>query len=75
MAYRPCRIEKDVESTWNQHIRYFSNKGISSPNPRDILDDDLIVLLRILLQNGDNAILGIDTNEDVKNGKLAKRLK
>ena len=28
-----------------------------------------------MLQNGDNVILGIDVNEDVQNGKLAKRLK
>ena len=28
-----------------------------------------------MLQNGDNVILGIDMNEDVRTGKLAKRLK
>ena len=74
-AYRPCHNDKDVASTWNQHVRYFSDQGIQSPNPRDIFDDDLIALLRIMLQNGDNVILGIDMNEDVRTGKLAKRLK
>ena len=28
-AYRPCRNVKDVASTWNQHVRYFSEKGIT----------------------------------------------
>ena len=28
-----------------------------------------------MLQNGDNVILGIDINKDVRTGKLAKRLK
>ena len=64
-AYRPCRNERDVASTWNQHVRYFSEKGITSPNPRDIFDVDLIALLQIILANGDNVVLGIDMNEDV----------
>ena len=74
-AYRPCRNEKDVALTWNQHVRHFSDKGIQSLNPRDIFEDDLIVLLRIMLRNGDNDILDIDMNEDVQTGKVAKRLK
>ena len=61
--------------TWNQHVRYFSEKGITSPNPRDIFDIDLIALLQIILANGDNVVLGIDMNEDVQTGKLAKQLK
>ena len=48
-AYRPCRNENDAASTWNQHVRCFSDKGIQSPNPRDIFDDDLIALLPIML--------------------------
>ena len=64
-----------MTSTWNQHVRYFSDKGIQSPNPRDIFDNDLIALLRIMLRNGDNVVLGIDMNEGVCTGKLAKRLK
>ena len=75
VAYQPCCNEKDVASTWNQNARYFSVKGIQSLNPRDIFDVDLIALLRIMLQNGDKVILGIDMNEDRQNDKLAKRLK
>ena len=67
-AYLPCRNVKDVASTWNEHIRYFSEKEIPSLNPRDIFDDDLIALLCIMLRNGDNVILGIDMNEDVRTG-------
>ena len=67
-AYRPCRNVKDVASTWNQHVRYFSKKGISSPKSRDTFDDDLIILLQIMIRNGDNVILGINMNEDVRNG-------
>ena len=74
-AYQPCHNEKDVASTWNQHVRYFSDKGIQSLNPRDIFNHDLTALLRIMLRNGDNVILGIDMNEDVRTGKLGKGLK
>ena len=51
-TYQLCCNEKDVTLTWNQHVRYFSDKGIQSPNSRDIFDDDLIALLQIMLQNG-----------------------
>ena len=61
-AYQPCRNEKDISSTWNQHVRYFREKGITSPNPRDLFDADLIALLQIILRNGDNVVLGIDMN-------------
>ena len=74
-VYWPCRNKKDLPSTWNQHVRYFSDKGTQSLNPRDIFNDDLIALLWIMLQNGDNVVLGIDMNEDLRTGKLAKRLK
>ena len=74
-AYRPCRNAKDVALTLNQHVRYSNDKGIQSPNPRDIFDDDLISLLQLMLQNEDNVIVGIDMNEDLQNGNLAKRLK
>ena len=74
-AYQPCRNVKDEASTCNQYVRYFSEKGTTSPNPRDNFDDDLIALLCIILRNRDNTILGIDMNKDVRTGKLAKRLK
>ena len=74
-AYWPCHNKKDVALTWNQHVRYFSEKGITSPNPRDFFNNNLIALLRIILRNRDNLILRIDMNEDVRTGKLAKRLK
>ena len=73
--YRPCRNVKDVALTWNQHVRYCSKKGIISSNPRNIFNDDLIALLRIMLRNGDNVILGIDMNKDMRTGKLAIQLK
>ena len=60
---------------WNQHVRYFSKKGITLPNQRDLFDVNLIALLQIILANGDNVVLGIDMNEDVRTGKLAKQLK
>ena len=48
-AYRPCRNKKDTALTWNQHVRYFSEKGVTSPIPRDIFDNDLTALLIIIL--------------------------
>ena len=61
--------------TWNQHVRYFKDKGIQSPNPRDNFDDNLINSLKIMLQNNYNVVLGMDMNEDMRSGKIARRLK
>ena len=45
-------------------------------NPiQDIFDDDLCSEIEEWLRIGDVIILGIDMNEDVRTGKLARRLK
>ena len=74
-AYKPCVNVGGITLTWNQHVRYFTDKGNIAPNPRDIFDGDLITLLTQILRKGDNVILGINTNEDVCSGNLAKQLK
>ena len=63
-VYQPCFNKIDVTSTWNQHVRYFNDKGINFPDLRDIFDNDLINVLRIMLHKGDNVILCINMNED-----------
>ena len=74
-AYRPCK-SSGINSTWIQHINYFRReKDIEVKDPRDKFDDDLIKEIKQWLELGDNVILGIDMNEDIRTGKLARRLK
>ena len=71
-TYRRCFNNIDLALTWNQNIGYFNDKGIESPNPRDIFDNNLIDLLRIMLRKGDNVILGINMNKEVRSRTLTK---
>ena len=74
-AYKACENAAGITSTWNQHVCYFTDKGHLAPNPRIIFDDNLIIFLQRTLRKGDNIVPGIDMNEDVRSGKLAKQLK
>ena len=66
---------RGIASTWNQHVCYFTDKGHLAPNPRNIFDDDLIIFLQRTLLKGDNVVLGIYINEEVRSGNLAKQSK
>lgn len=72
-AYRPTVNKKDIGSTWNQHNRYFNDMA-HGRDPIKAFDDDLIKALEEWLASGANIILGMDINEDARDGKLAKRL-
>ena len=73
-AYRPCRSPNSLGSVWNQQIRYFHLQGISNPDPCSIFDSDLMTALVSWLDAGDNVVLGIDNNDDVRSSTLATRL-
>ena len=59
---------------WTQHVNHFREKGIREPDPRKIFDDHLIEAVKEWMDLGDNVIIGIDMNDDVRTGHLAKRL-
>lgn len=74
-AYKPCKSSIDLNSVWMQHTKYFREKGIQDPNPRKRFDDNLCKEIEKWMNIGDNIVLGIDTNKDVRTSELARKLK
>ena len=72
-AYRPCRNPTTLGSVWNQHLRFFQLQGIASPDPCSIFDTDLFAAITTSLDAGDNVVIGIDNNADVRSSWLATK--
>ena len=63
-----------LSTTWNQHVRYFRDHGIVEPHPRAQFNEVLTSFISKTLRKGENIVLGIDMNEDVRTGTLAQQL-
>jgi hypothetical protein len=61
-------------STWNQQ-RFILDSLEREEDPIEAFDMDLIHIIKKWLSLGDQVILGIDVNEDVRNGSFARRLR
>lgn len=72
-AYRPTNNRRDTGSVWNQHRRYFLSKG-EDREPIAAFEHDLTAALGTWIQEGSSIIIGMDANEDVRNGVIARRL-
>ena len=73
-AYRPC-LNKGIGTVWSQHYRYIKKeKQIHDPNPIRQFDSDLLTEIQNWKQMGDNLIIGIDMNADVRTCTLSKIL-
>ena len=59
---------------WNQRVGYFRDHGIIEPHPRMQFDKDLISFISKVMLKGNNIVLSIDMNEDVRTGTLAQQL-
>ena len=66
-AYRPCRNKSSRGSVHEQHQSHWDNKG-RYECPIKIFDQDLKQLIKSRLQANDHVILGVDANEDVREG-------
>ena len=74
-AYRPCKNGTGLSTVWSQHCRYFrESDSIKLPNPIDEFDRDLIHEVEKLKLRGDNIIIGIDMNADVRKNNLTTQL-
>ena len=73
-AYRPCKNKKGEESVWNQHQRYWHTER-RPVEPIQAFDEDLHALLLTWKDAGDQIILGMDANEDVRTGPLSMSLR
>ena len=75
-AYRPCKNVSSMRGVLAQHINYFrTKKNMINPDPIKIFDDDLCREIEKWTEQGDNIVLGIYMNDDVKSSQLARRLK
>ena len=72
-SYRPNNNRRDSGSVWHQHRRYFLTQG-DDRDPIVAYDQDILHCLQGWLDAGLHIILGIDANEDVRNGTLARQL-
>ena len=74
VVYRPCRNTSTIGSVWNQHISYFMSQGISEPDPGALFDSQFLDAVRSSLEAGDNVVIGVDNNADVRSSTLANEL-
>jgi len=74
-AYRPCKNTTSLGSVWCQQQRYFQLQGDISPDPCRTFDKDLLTAIMSSLDSGDNVVLGVDNNDDVRTSYLSTKLK
>jgi hypothetical protein len=73
-AYRPVYSESSDGTTWSQQ-KAFYDKMEREGNPRDIFTQDIQAALKKWVNDGEQVILGIDVNEDVRTGSFTRKLK
>jgi len=66
-AYRPVHNTTELGSTYQQHLRFLRSRN-KRKDPRDQFLIDLKQQLQQWLLLGDNIMVGIDANEDVRHG-------
>ena len=74
-AYRPCHNPDGLHTVWSQQARYFKeHEDIRDPDVQALFIRDLCKFLGDLCNNGHNVVLGMDANDDVRDGKVTKAL-
>jgi hypothetical protein len=73
-AYRCVKNIHGPLSTWNQQ-RFILDSTNRTEDPIDAFDNDLINSTKKWIALGEQIIVGIDVNEDVRTGSFARRLR
>ena len=74
-AYSPCHNPDGLHTIWCQRARYFKeHEDILKLDVHALFIRDLCKFLGDLRDEGNNAVLGMDANDDVRNGKVTKAL-
>ena len=74
-AYRPCHNPDGLHTVWSQQARYFKgHEDIQEPDVQALFIRDLCNFLGDLRDDGHNIVLGMDANDDVRDGKVTKAL-
>ena len=67
-VYRPCVPSTSAGSTtYDQHLRHLGAK-----EPREALLEDLTAEIKVFQEKGDNIIVGMDANENIKSRRIKK---
>ena len=70
-AYRPCHSPDDLHTVWRQQARYFKEQeDIRNPDVHALFIRDLVKFLGDLQDDGNNVVLGMDENDDVRDGEI-----
>ena len=70
-AYRPVLNTSGAMSVWNQQKSHFEAQD-DDRCPRAIFISDILVEIRKWKEEGDQIVIGMDANEDVRTGKLSE---
>ena len=74
-AYRLCHSPDGIHTVWRQQARYFKeHEDIRNPDVHPLFIRDLCKYLWDLRDNGNNVVLGMDANYDVREGEVTRAL-
>ena len=72
-AYRPCHNPNGLHTVWRQQAKYFKeNEDIRNPDVHTLFIRDFCKFLGDLRDEGNNVVLGMDANDDVRNRESKK---
>ena len=73
--YRPCHSQKGLKTVWWQQARYFKREeDISNPDVHPLFTRDLVRFLGDHKDDRNNVVLGMDANNDIRDGESTKAL-
>ena len=71
-AYRPCENTNGMNTVWNQHVRYYQKvREIEEPDVHALFLEDLCKTLSDFRDLGHHVELGMDANDDVRDGAVS----
>ena len=74
-AYRPCKNTTSMDTVWNQHVQYYPDeREIEEPDVRALFLVDLCKTLAYLWDFSHHVVLGMDANDDVRDGDVSAAL-
>jgi hypothetical protein len=73
-AYRPVYSESTDGTTWSQQKAYFDKNNIAG-DPREVFTKDLQRAVQGWVDAGEQVVLGIDANEDVRSGQFVSKMR
>jgi hypothetical protein len=73
-AYRPCKNKTGPGLVWSEQDRYYQQEGKRNPDIHEEFITDLCYAIGRWKDEGYHVVLGMNANEDVRNGPVSKRL-